>query len=214
MIENSHNYLEKLIVNIYTIPEKIFTNSIFLIIVQKPGLGISSVLACLALGRLIFHLGFPSSVRFSGMQWCWVQLQVNCINFKEAPKILNPCRLDVLNTSVSMPPKREKNDAPVVAIDCSDDENGAVPGTSNAASNKTPSQARPHSQQQNNPKPSAVSSVPSSLECRSFWKAGDYVVGPTAKPPPLQGYLEHARVHPKFLHSNATSHKWAFGGIL
>lgn len=26
--------------------------------------------------------------------------------------------------------------------------------------------------------------------------------------------LEHARVHPKFLHSNATSHKWAFGGEL
>lgn len=26
------------------------------------------------------------------------------------------------------------------------------------------------------------------------------------------GQLEHARVHPKFLHSNATSHKWAFGG--
>lgn len=26
------------------------------------------------------------------------------------------------------------------------------------------------------------------------------------------GDLEHARVHPKFLHSNATSHKWAFGG--
>jgi len=24
--------------------------------------------------------------------------------------------------------------------------------------------------------------------------------------------VEHARVHPKFLHSNATSHKWAFGG--
>lgn len=28
------------------------------------------------------------------------------------------------------------------------------------------------------------------------------------------GELEHARVHPKFLHSNATSHKWAFGGKL
>ena len=28
----------------------------------------------------------------------------------------------------------------------------------------------------------------------------------------LIGDLEHARVHPKFLHSNATSHKWAFGG--
>lgn len=27
------------------------------------------------------------------------------------------------------------------------------------------------------------------------------------------GDLEHARVHPKFLHSNATSHKWAFGAI-
>nr|XP_043614992.1 protein MICRORCHIDIA 2-like isoform X2 [Erigeron canadensis] len=27
------------------------------------------------------------------------------------------------------------------------------------------------------------------------------------------GELEHARVHPKFLHSNATSHKWAFGAI-
>jgi len=26
------------------------------------------------------------------------------------------------------------------------------------------------------------------------------------------GDLEHARIHPKFLHSNATSHKWAFGG--
>ena len=28
----------------------------------------------------------------------------------------------------------------------------------------------------------------------------------------FSGELEHARVHPKFLHSNATSHKWAFGG--
>jgi hypothetical protein len=24
--------------------------------------------------------------------------------------------------------------------------------------------------------------------------------------------MEHVRVHPKFLHSNATSHKWALGG--
>ncbi|KAL8249686.1 hypothetical protein R6Q59_006554 [Mikania micrantha] len=29
----------------------------------------------------------------------------------------------------------------------------------------------------------------------------------------VAGELEHARVHPKFLHSNATSHKWAFGAI-
>ena len=25
--------------------------------------------------------------------------------------------------------------------------------------------------------------------------------------------MEHVRVHPKFLQSNATSHKWAFGAI-
>lgn len=50
------------------------------------------------------------------------------------------------------------------------------------------------------------------LECRSFWKAGDNFVIPRAVTPTAPGMLEHARVHPKFLHSNATSHKWAFGG--
>ncbi|XP_071710207.1 protein MICRORCHIDIA 2-like [Rutidosis leptorrhynchoides] len=50
------------------------------------------------------------------------------------------------------------------------------------------------------------------LENRSFWKAGSFDIGPT-KWTPNQGELEHARVHPKFLHSNATSHKWAFGAI-
>ncbi|RZC52466.1 hypothetical protein C5167_020892 [Papaver somniferum] len=47
---------------------------------------------------------------------------------------------------------------------------------------------------------------------RRFWKAGEYEV-PSTKSVPPQGQLEHARVHPKFLHSNATSHKWAFGAI-
>ncbi|KAL8231067.1 hypothetical protein R6Q57_000845 [Mikania cordata] len=51
-----------------------------------------------------------------------------------------------------------------------------------------------------------------SLENRSFWKAGAFDIGPTKWAPSL-GELEHARVHPKFLHSNATSHKWAFGAI-
>ncbi|XP_050375684.1 protein MICRORCHIDIA 2-like isoform X2 [Argentina anserina] len=51
------------------------------------------------------------------------------------------------------------------------------------------------------------------LASRSFWKAGDYVVGPSKAPSLAKGQLEHARVHPKFLHSNATSHKWAFGAI-
>nr|AAO22768.1 unknown protein [Arabidopsis thaliana] len=51
------------------------------------------------------------------------------------------------------------------------------------------------------------------LECRSFWKAGDYFVIPNVVTPTAPGMLEHARVHPRFLHSNATSHKWAFGAI-
>ncbi|KAL5713378.1 hypothetical protein ACHQM5_015458 [Ranunculus cassubicifolius] len=53
------------------------------------------------------------------------------------------------------------------------------------------------------------------LEFRSFWKAGGIAdAGYTNSfQQQQQGELEHARVHPKFLHSNATSHKWAFGAI-
>ncbi|KAL5713380.1 hypothetical protein ACHQM5_015460 [Ranunculus cassubicifolius] len=59
-----------------------------------------------------------------------------------------------------------------------------------------------------------ISSITSqqSSKFRSFWKAGDYDVD-SSKSIDEQGELEHARVHPKFLHSNATSHKWAFGAI-
>ncbi|KAI3977215.1 hypothetical protein MKX01_035945 [Papaver californicum] len=54
--------------------------------------------------------------------------------------------------------------------------------------------------------------------CKQFWKAGDYdggggvVVGddPFAF---STGGMDHVRVHPKFLHSNATSHKWALGAF-
>eukprot|EP01018_Ginkgo_biloba_P034568 Gb_41838 [translate_table: standard] len=76
--------------------------------------------------------------------------------------------------------------------------------------------------------------------CRQFWKAGDYEVRSTAKriiqsitslyymptfimlsitslfltyvQSSVDG-MDHVRVHPKFLHSNATSHKWALGAI-
>lgn len=113
-----------------------------------------------------------------------------------------------------MLPKQEKNGLHIVDVDSGGEENASVPATSNAASNKTISQPRPHDQQLVNPASNTECSVPNNLDSRSFWKAGDYVVGPTVKPSPVQGYLEHARVHPKFLHSNATSHKWAFGGIL
>ncbi|CAN4109436.1 unnamed protein product [Withania somnifera] len=52
--------------------------------------------------------------------------------------------------------------------------------------------------------------VPMTTSCKQFWKAGDYdgegacdhIVG-----------MDHVRVHPKFLHSNATSHKWALGAF-
>ncbi|KAJ7534895.1 hypothetical protein O6H91_12G009100 [Diphasiastrum complanatum] len=47
--------------------------------------------------------------------------------------------------------------------------------------------------------------------CRQFWKAGDYEGQPTLSP--TLGGMDHVRVHPKFLHSNATSHKWALGAM-
>ncbi|CAA6661224.1 unnamed protein product [Spirodela intermedia] len=49
-------------------------------------------------------------------------------------------------------------------------------------------------------------------QCRQFWKAGDYEVGKASKASSQDGN-NYLRVHPKFLHSNATSHKWAFGAI-
>ncbi|XP_072998721.1 protein MICRORCHIDIA 6-like isoform X2 [Typha latifolia] len=48
--------------------------------------------------------------------------------------------------------------------------------------------------------------------CRQFWKAGDYEDRLTSEPISQNGQ-SRLRIHPKFLHSNATSHKWAFGAI-
>ncbi|KAG6645648.1 hypothetical protein I3843_08G130600 [Carya illinoinensis] len=98
-----------------------------------------------------------------------------------------------------MPPKAEKGTVKSVdIIDCSDVEGGAVVGMT-TTSNTTASHPSPQLQR--------------TLESHSFWKAGAYDVGHTTKRPPDDGQLEHARVHPKFLHSNATSHRWAFGAI-
>lgn len=47
---------------------------------------------------------------------------------------------------------------------------------------------------------------------RRFWKAGDYEPHVIQSRAPPNG-IDHVRVHPKFLHSNATSHKWALGAI-
>ncbi|OIW18278.1 hypothetical protein TanjilG_31418 [Lupinus angustifolius] len=47
--------------------------------------------------------------------------------------------------------------------------------------------------------------------CKQFWKAGDFD-GPSANAFESSTVgMDHVRVHPKFLHSNATSHKWALG---
>ncbi|GAB2221222.1 hypothetical protein Drorol1_Dr00012393 [Drosera rotundifolia] len=48
--------------------------------------------------------------------------------------------------------------------------------------------------------------------CRQFWKAGNYedALAPKTR---IQSAKNHLHVHPKFLHSNATSHKWAFGAV-
>ncbi|XP_072951406.1 protein MICRORCHIDIA 7-like isoform X2 [Typha angustifolia] len=49
---------------------------------------------------------------------------------------------------------------------------------------------------------------------KQFWKAGDYDEGRGVDSTPLSGLpMDHVRVHPKFLHSNATSHKWALGAL-
>ncbi|XP_021775820.1 protein MICRORCHIDIA 7-like [Chenopodium quinoa] len=48
---------------------------------------------------------------------------------------------------------------------------------------------------------------------KQFWKAGDYEGAPCAKWDNNTGGMDHVRVHPKFLHSNATSHKWALGAF-
>ncbi|KAM3307793.1 protein MICRORCHIDIA 6 isoform X1 [Capsicum chacoense] len=48
--------------------------------------------------------------------------------------------------------------------------------------------------------------------CRQFWKAGNYDSGLISKSSSKNG-TSFLSVHPKFLHSNATSHKWAFGAI-
>lgn len=48
--------------------------------------------------------------------------------------------------------------------------------------------------------------------CKQFWKAGDYDGGGVNAASQAVG-MDHLRVHPKFLHSNATSHKWALGAF-
>ncbi|KAL5791544.1 hypothetical protein ACOSP7_000138 [Xanthoceras sorbifolium] len=58
-----------------------------------------------------------------------------------------------------------------------------------------------------------ASSVAGLQSCKQFWKAGDYEGAPSGDWDFSSGGMDHVRVHPKFLHSNATSHKWALGAF-
>ncbi|XP_038686675.1 protein MICRORCHIDIA 6-like isoform X1 [Tripterygium wilfordii] len=58
----------------------------------------------------------------------------------------------------------------------------------------------------------STSSICPAPLCRQFWKAGNYDDGLVSKIT-LQNGKNSVHVHPMFLHSNATSHKWAFGAI-
>ncbi|KAI9126532.1 hypothetical protein K1719_002128 [Acacia pycnantha] len=60
--------------------------------------------------------------------------------------------------------------------------------------------------------PSDTSPIAAAPLCRQFWKAGNYDDGLGSKIP-VQNANHYLHVHPLFLHSNATSHKWAFGAI-
>ncbi|KAJ6934112.1 hypothetical protein NC651_009228 [Populus alba x Populus x berolinensis] len=66
----------------------------------------------------------------------------------------------------------------------------------------------------NNNKDNQVAAVPVVRGCKQFWKAGDYEGGSVADSSADHSVgMDHVRVHPKFLHSNATSHKWALGAF-
>ncbi|EEF47422.1 zinc finger protein, putative [Ricinus communis] len=49
--------------------------------------------------------------------------------------------------------------------------------------------------------------------CKQFWKAGDYEEVTAHDHTHSAVGMDHVRMHPKFLHSNATSHKWALGAF-
>ncbi|KAJ9567837.1 hypothetical protein OSB04_003803 [Centaurea solstitialis] len=49
--------------------------------------------------------------------------------------------------------------------------------------------------------------------CKQFWKAGDFDQVAGGNWETSSGGMDHVRVHPRFLHSNATSHKWVLGAF-
>ncbi|XP_023765045.1 protein MICRORCHIDIA 6 [Lactuca sativa] len=58
----------------------------------------------------------------------------------------------------------------------------------------------------------STSSICAAPICRQFWKAGVYNDHITPKFATQSG-SSYLHIHPRFLHSNATSHKWVFGAV-
>lgn len=56
----------------------------------------------------------------------------------------------------------------------------------------------------------STSSVCAAPIVKQFWKAGVYNEEITSRPK-AQYASSYLHIHPRFLHSNATSHKWVFG---
>lgn len=63
------------------------------------------------------------------------------------------------------------------------------------------------------PAPKGNALVSSEYNAKQFWKAGDYEGAPSGEWESSFGGMDHVRVHPRFLHSNATSHKWVLGAF-
>ncbi|KAK4775168.1 hypothetical protein SAY86_010103 [Trapa natans] len=62
--------------------------------------------------------------------------------------------------------------------------------------------------------PPLATATANAQNSKQFWKAGDYNgVSVSSDRALSSGGIDHVRVHPKFLHSNATSHKWALGAF-
>ncbi|KAL8256423.1 hypothetical protein R6Q59_031490 [Mikania micrantha] len=59
----------------------------------------------------------------------------------------------------------------------------------------------------------AKETVVPAQSCKNFWKAGDFDEGLDENWDASSGGMDHVRVHPRFLHSNATSHKWVLGAF-
>ncbi|KAL6570870.1 hypothetical protein OROGR_000420 [Orobanche gracilis] len=63
-------------------------------------------------------------------------------------------------------------------------------------------------------KEKAVTTLALMPGCKQFWKAGDYEGSFSGGDGDISlADMDHVRVHPRFLHSNATSHKWALGAF-